>query len=241
MLKVQLRESGKIKEATVYESVQDAASGEDVSAFIDFLVEQGENVDIEEIKSELETCDYVEELHAVFKKYFDYSWIALEVAHLDYEVWVNRINEYGCYGPEVAESWLVLETDDLEEAKAKARDSYKPNSDYIVELRKNISINYESYDLVDFKEYDDSIFNMYDFVDAEYDESANTCDLKFHDKTWDITAYIHNAPIPEWLKTEEDGELVYIFDFSDWQDDKAIEYALNNGGEKEIVKEIEHI
>ena len=122
MLKVQLRESGKIKEATVYESVQDAASGEDVSAFIDFLVEQGENVDIEEIKSELETCDYVEELHAVFKKYFDYSWIALEVAHLDYEVWVNRINEYGCYGPEVAESWLVLETDDLEEAKAKAEE-----------------------------------------------------------------------------------------------------------------------
>lgn len=102
-------------------------------------------------------------------------------------------------------------------------------------------MNYDSYDLDDFKEYNDSIFNVHDFVDAEYNPNTNTCDLKFYDKAWNITAYIHNAPIPEWLKTEEDGKLVYIFDFSDWQDSRAIEYALNNGGVKEIVKEIERI
>ena len=235
MLKVQWNEEGKITRATVYESVQDAANGEDVKLFLDFLIEQGEDIDIEEIKSELETCDYMEELHAVFKKYFDYSWIRLEVAHLDYEVWVSHINKYGCHGPEVSDSWLMLETDDLEEAKARARDEYKANSDYVVELRSNIHDDW--YDLVDFKEYNESIFNVYDFADAEYDEDSNTCDLKFHDKTWDITAYIHNVPIPEWLKTEEDGELAYIFDDVDWQSDKAIEYALEHGI-KEIVRDI---
>lgn len=228
-------------ESAIYENVKDATNSKDVSDFIDTLVEYGENIDVEQIKNELENCDDIEELDAVFKKYFNRSWISLEVSHLDYEVWVNRINKYGCHGPEVAQSWLVLETDDLEEAKAKARDSYEPNSDYIVELRKHISVNYDSYDLDDFKEYNDSIFNVHDFVDAEYNPNTNTCDLKFYDKDWNITAYIHNAPIPEWLKTEEDGKLVYIFDFSDWQDSRAIEYALNNGGVKEIVKEIERI
>jgi len=240
MLKVQWNEEGKINKTTIYESVQDAASGEDVSMFLNFLIEQGEHIDIEEIESELKTCDYIEELNFVFKQYFDYSWIRLEVAHLSYEVWVSHINKYGCHGSEVSDSWLHLETEDLEQAKAKARELYEPNSDYIVELRSNIGIDYDCYDLVDFKKYDDSIFNMYDFADAEYDEASNTCDLKFYDKTWDITAYIRNVPIPEWLKTEEDGELVYIFDDCDWQSNKAIEHAINNGS-KEIVKGIDHI
>lgn len=233
MLKVQWVENGEINKTTVYDSVQDAAKGEDVNLFLNFLVEQGE--DIDEIKSELETCDCIEELHAVFKEHFDYNGIALKVAHLDYEVWVSHINRYGCHGPEVSDSWLMLETDDLEEAKTRARDEYKANSDYIVELRSDIGLDYDSYNLVDFKEYDDSIFSVYDFADAEYNEDANTCDLKFYDKTWNITAYIHNVPIPEWMKTEEDGELVYIFDFSDWERSDAIEYALENGV-KEIVK-----
>lgn len=234
MLKIKWNESGEIKKSTVYESVQDAANGEDVKLFLDFLIEQGEDIDIEEIKSELETCDYMEELRAVFKKYFDYSWIRLEVAHLDYEVWVSHINKYGCHGPEVSDSWLMLETDDLETAKARARDEYKADSDYIVELRSDIGLDYDSYNLVDFKEYSDDIFNIYDLAKVEYDEDADTCDLKFYDKTWDITAYIHNVPIPELLKTEEDGELVYIFDNEDWQSDKVIEYALGHGV-KEIV------
>ena len=237
MLKVKWNESGEIKKSTVYESVQDAASGEDVKLFLDFLIEQGEDIDIEEIKNELETCDYMEELHAVFKKYFDYSWIRLEVAHLDYEVWVSHINKYGCHGPEVSDSWLMLETDDLETAKARARKEYKADSDYIVELRSDIGLDYDSYDLVDFKEYSDDIFNIYDLANVEYDEDADTCDLKFYDETWDITAYIHNVPIPEWLKTEEDDKPVYIFDGLDWESDKAIEYALEHG-RKEIVRDM---
>lgn len=237
MLKVKWIEIGELKETTVYESVQDAANGKDVNTFLDFLVEQGENVNIEEIKSKLKSCDCIEELNAVFKQYFDYSSIALDVAHLDYEVWVSHINKYGCHGPEVSDSWLMLETDDLEEAKARARDEYKANSDYIVELRSDIGLDYDSYNLVDFKEYSDDIFNIYDLAKVEYDEDADTCDLKFYDKTWDITAYIHSVPIPEWLKTEEDDKPVYIFDALDWESDKAIEYALAHGI-KEIVRDI---
>ena len=237
MLKVQWKEEGKITRATVYESVQDAANGEDVKLFINFLLEQGEDIDIEQIQSDLDWCDTIAELDKVFKEHFDYSWIALKVAHLDFEVWVSHINKYGCHGPEVSDSWLMLETDDLETAKARARDEYKANSDYIVELRSDIGLDYDSYNLVDFKEYSDDIFNIYDLAKVEYDEDADTCDLKFYDKTWDITAYIHNVPIPEWLKTEEDGELAYIFDDVDWQSDKAIEYALEHGI-KEIVRDI---
>jgi len=172
-------------ESAIYENVKDAANSKDVSDFIDTLVEYGENIDVEQIKNELENCDDIEELDAVFKKYFNRSWISLEVAHLDYD-----------------------ETDDLEDAKTKIE--YKANNDDII----------------------------YDFVDAEYNEATNTCDLKFCDKFFGIMAYIHNVPIPEWLKTEEDGKLVYIFDNEDWQSDKVIEYALGHGV-KEIVKEIE--
>lgn len=152
-------------------------------------------------------------------------------------MWVSHINKYGCHGPEVSDSWLMLETDDLEEAKARARDEYNANSDYIVELRSDIGLDYDSYNLVDFKEYSDDIFNIYDLAKVEYDEDADTCDLKFYDKTWDITAYIHSVPIPEWLKTEEDDKPVYIFDALDWESDKAIEYALAHGI-KEIVRDI---
>lgn len=236
MLKVKWIENGEIGKTTVYDSVQNAAMGEDVNLFLNFLVEQGEDIDTEEIKSELETCDCIEELHTVFKEHFDYSWIALKVAHLDYEVWVSHINKYGCHGPEVSDSCLMLETDDIEEAKTRARDEYKANSDYIVELRCDIGLDYDSYNLVDFKEYSDDIFNIYDLAKVEYDEDADTCDLKFYDKTWDITAYIHSVPIPEWLKTEEDDKPVYIFDGLDWESDKAIEYALEHG-RKEIVRD----
>lgn len=113
MLKITL-----FPESAIYENVKEAANSKDVSDFIDTLVEYGENIDVEQVKNELENCDDIEELDAVFKKHFNRSWISLEVSHLDYEVWVNRINKYGCHGPEVAQSWLVLETDDIEEAKA---------------------------------------------------------------------------------------------------------------------------
>ncbi len=160
-----------------------------------------------------------------------------EMKHKQFEVWEHNIRRHSNGEFDVIQSWLIDETDDIEEAKKIARERYEPNTDYKVEVWTNISPNYDCYDLIDFKEYDDSIFSIYDFADAEYNEDTNTCDLKFYNKAWGITAYIHNVPIPEWMKTEEDGELIYIFDDVDWQSDKAIEYALETG-EKEFIKEL---
>lgn len=81
------------KKITLYETIEDVISGEDVKAFIEFIkegeLENPSNTDeevenlINEIEEELEACTTFRRLNAVFKEYFDYTWTGLEIEEIE--------------------------------------------------------------------------------------------------------------------------------------------------------------
>lgn len=82
MLNVTLLEEGNVKETEVYETIEAVKAGEDVKAFMTFIKENDEAADLEKIEEEIEACETLGELKAVFAEYFDYSWLTLTVEEI---------------------------------------------------------------------------------------------------------------------------------------------------------------
>ena len=82
MFRITLMEEGKVKETAVYNTIEAVKDSADVKAFIDFIIENDSDTDVEIIKNEIKECETIEELKAVFVEHFDYSWLTLIVEEI---------------------------------------------------------------------------------------------------------------------------------------------------------------